>query len=65
MSDVELTEADIQILGYLQDDPRISMAALAEKTKSTVSPCWRRVRRLEEAGVIEGYSLRLNRKGSA
>lgn len=62
MSDVELSDADVQILGYLQEDPRISMAALAEKTNSTISPCWRRVRRLEETGVIEGYSLRLNRK---
>ncbi len=56
-----LTAADATLLGHLQDNPRISMAELAEKTNSSVSPCWRRVKRLEEAGVIEGYTLALNR----
>jgi Lrp/AsnC family transcriptional regulator, leucine-responsive regulatory protein len=57
-----LSPADRQILSYLQADPRISMSALAEKTNSSVSPCWRRVKRMEEAGIIDGYTLLLNRK---
>jgi Lrp/AsnC family transcriptional regulator, leucine-responsive regulatory protein len=57
-----LSPADLQILAYLQTDPRMPMAELAEKTNSSVSPCWRRVKRLEESGVIEGYNLQLNRK---
>lgn len=56
-----LTAADVALLGHLQENPRISMAELAEKTNSSVSPCWRRVKRLEEAQVIEGYRLALNR----
>ncbi|MCY1548865.1 DNA-binding transcriptional activator DecR [compost metagenome] len=40
----------------------MSMTALAEKTNSSVSPCWRRVKRMEELGVIRGYSLVLDRK---
>ena len=57
-----LSPIDRAILECLQADPRISMAALAEKTHSSVSPCWRRVKRLEEIGVIDGYNLLLNRK---
>jgi Lrp/AsnC family leucine-responsive transcriptional regulator len=57
-----LTAVDLGILACLQADPRISMSALAEKTNSSVSPCWRRVKRMEEVGIIEGYSLLLNRK---
>ncbi|WP_013341913.1 Lrp/AsnC family transcriptional regulator [Paraburkholderia phenoliruptrix] len=62
MDQAQLSSADREILAILQTDPRISMAALAEKTNSSVSPCWRRVRRMEESGVIDGYSLLLNRK---
>lgn len=62
MKPVSLTAADVQILTHLQADPRMSMAALAEATHSSLSPCWRRVKRLEESGVIQGYQLRLNRK---
>lgn len=61
MTPFSLTSADVSLLGHLQDNPRISMAELAEKTNSSVSPCWRRVKRLEEAKVIEGYTLTLNR----
>lgn len=57
-----LSPVDRDILTCLQADPRISMSALAEKTNSSVSPCWRRVKRMEEIGVIDGYSLLLNRK---
>ncbi|MEQ5837903.1 Lrp/AsnC family transcriptional regulator [Paraburkholderia acidicola] len=57
-----LSPADKEILACLQADPRISMAALAEKTHSSVSPCWRRIKRMEESGVIDGYSPLLNRK---
>jgi DNA-binding Lrp family transcriptional regulator len=57
-----LTPADLQILSCLQEDPRMPMAELAERVNSSPSPCWRRVKRMEETGVIEGYSLALNRK---
>lgn len=62
MNQQKISAVDRQILECLQIDPRISMAALAEKTNSSVSPCWRRVKRLEEEGVIDGYNLLLNRK---
>jgi len=57
-----LSSTDRQILRHLQEDPRISMAELAERMNSSSSPVWRRVKRLQEVGVIEGYHLDLNRK---
>lgn len=58
----ELAPADLQLLHLLQEDPRLSMADLAERTSTSVSACWRRVKRLEDARVIERYSVNLNRK---
>ncbi|CAJ5474428.1 AsnC family transcriptional regulator [Burkholderia pseudomallei] len=57
-----LTPADFQILACLQEDPRMPMAELAERVNSSASPCWRRVKRMEETGVIQGYNLALDRK---
>ena len=62
MENIPLSPVDRQILRYLQEDPRVSMAELAERVNSSSSPVWRRVKRLEEVGIIEGYRLDLNRK---
>ncbi len=43
---------DYRILSALQDDGRLSSQALAERVGLSTSPCWRRVRRLQEQGVI-------------
>ncbi len=43
---------DLKILDALQTDGRLSSQALAERVGLSTSPCWRRVRRLQEAGVI-------------
>jgi Lrp/AsnC family transcriptional regulator, leucine-responsive regulatory protein len=50
-----LDTVDRRILRHLQQNARISTAELAEKVGLSVSPAWRRVRALEEAGVITGY----------
>ncbi|MFD7155594.1 Lrp/AsnC family transcriptional regulator [Kribbella sp. NPDC059898] len=50
-----MDEVDRAILEALQRDGRISNAELAERVGLSPSPCLRRVRRLEEAGVIRGY----------
>jgi len=52
---VSLDEIDLAILGVLERDGRIPNVDLAEAVGLTPSPCLRRVRRLEEAGVIRGY----------
>ncbi len=53
---------DQAILLALQRDARQTMAELAEQVSLSQSPCWRRVRHLEESGVIEGYHASLSRK---
>lgn len=50
-----LDRYDRHILEWLQKDGRLSNLELAEKIGLSPSPCLRRVRALEEAGVIRGY----------
>ncbi len=53
---------DRRILDRLQHEGRLSNAELAEKVGLSPSPCWRRVKALEEAGVIKGYAALLEAK---
>jgi DNA-binding Lrp family transcriptional regulator len=53
---VNLDETDRSILSTLRVDGRISNVALADEVHLSPSACLRRVRRLEEAGVIERYA---------
>ena len=46
---------DRQILRELQRDGRLTNAELADRVNLSPSPCLRRVRNLEKAGVIERY----------
>lgn len=55
-----LSEADLKILATLQIDSRIPNAQLAEQVGLSTSACWRRVRALEEAGVIERYCIQID-----
>jgi Lrp/AsnC family transcriptional regulator len=50
---VELDEMDRRILSLLQADASLSTAELADRVGLSPSPCWRRVKRLREAGVIQ------------
>ena len=54
---IDLDAIDRRILDRLQGDGRLSNADLAEKVGLSPSPCWRRVKALEEAGVIKGCLL--------
>ncbi|SEL73451.1 Lrp/AsnC family transcriptional regulator [Streptacidiphilus jiangxiensis] len=47
---------DRSIVRELQQDGRLTNQELADRVRLSPSPCLRRVRRLEEAGVIEGYT---------
>lgn len=51
-----LDARDFQIVRALQDDGRLSNLDLAQRVNLSPSPCLRRVRLLEESGVIRGYS---------
>lgn len=51
-----LDEIDRRILVELQRDGRLTNQDLAGRIGVSASPCWRRVRALEESGVIKGYA---------
>jgi Lrp/AsnC family leucine-responsive transcriptional regulator len=59
---MELDRYDRQILEILQSDGRISNQDLADRIGLSPSPCLRRVRTLEEAGLITGYRALLDAK---
>jgi Lrp/AsnC family leucine-responsive transcriptional regulator len=59
---MQLDRYDRQILELLQQDGRISNQDLADRIGLSPSPCLRRVRTLEEAGLITGYRAMLDAK---
>ncbi|WP_153949593.1 Lrp/AsnC family transcriptional regulator [Cupriavidus sp. U2] len=58
----ELDEMDRALLRLLQADGTLSSSALAERLSLTVTPCWRRRKRLEDLGVIRDYQANLDRR---
>ena len=59
---VVLDDTDLAILALLQEDASISNAQLSERLSLSLTPCWRRRKRLEEEGVIKDYQANLDRK---
>jgi len=59
---VELDRTDLRLLDALQRDGAQSAAQLAERVGLAVTTCWRRVKRLEDAGVIRGRVALLDRE---
>ena len=57
-----LEPVDLRILAALQQDGRLTNQALSAEVGLSTSPCWRRVRQLEEDGVIQGYAALLDRR---
>ena len=60
MRGVKLDRIDRRILRDLQDSGRMTNVELAQRAEISAPPCLRRVRALEEAGVIRGYHAELN-----
>lgn len=61
MAEISLDAIDRRILRELQADARLRNLELAQRVGLSPSPCLRRVRRLEQAGVIRGYRALLDR----
>lgn len=55
-----MDQLDRKIIRALERDARISYAALSEEVSLSKSPCWARVKALEEQGVIRGYRTELD-----
>ena len=51
---------DWKILAELESDGRMSFADLSDRVGLSKSPCWSRVRELENDGVIQGFGARIN-----
>jgi DNA-binding Lrp family transcriptional regulator len=60
MTQISLDAIDRRILAELQSDGRMTNVDLADKVGLTAPPCLRRVRTLEDLGIIEGYHATLN-----
>ncbi|WP_079213612.1 Lrp/AsnC family transcriptional regulator [Brucella pituitosa] len=58
-SALKLDAVDLRILEAVQENARITKIALAEKVGLSPTPCWLRLRKLEEAGVVTGYHARI------
>jgi Lrp/AsnC family transcriptional regulator, leucine-responsive regulatory protein len=62
MAEIELDALDRAILGDLLEDGRLSQVELAERIPLSPTAIARRIRALEEKGVIQGYQARISRK---
>lgn len=57
-----LDSTDRTILRLMQKDGALSTPQLAEQVALSVTPCWRRLKRLEDQGFITGYQATLDRR---
>ena len=57
-----IDSTDKKLLGLLQEDANISTSALADKLHISQAPCWRRINRLEEQGIIQKRVAVLDRE---
>ena len=55
-----LDTLDRKILAQLQRNSRASLQEIGQAVGLSASPCWGRIKKMEQAGVIEGYTIRLN-----
>jgi Lrp/AsnC family transcriptional regulator len=61
-SDHDLDRTDLRLLDALQKDGALSAAELAERVGLAVTTCWRRIKRLEDTGVIRSRVALLDRE---
>ncbi|MBT8060416.1 MAG: Lrp/AsnC family transcriptional regulator [Gammaproteobacteria bacterium] len=62
MQELEIDRIDREILRLLQQDSELSAAAIGEQIGLSQSPCWRRIQRLKDEGLIQGQVMRFDRK---
>jgi len=58
----DLTAIDRRILRALQEDGRMTIQAIADRVGLSASPCLRRIRQMEDAGIIAAYSAVIDQK---
>ena len=60
LSTVDIDETDKHLLRFLQTQARMSITELAEQVNLSATPCARRIKRLEDSGIITGYHIQTN-----
>jgi Lrp/AsnC family transcriptional regulator, leucine-responsive regulatory protein len=60
--DIKLDRIDYAILEILHENAKQGNKEIANQIGLTVTPTYERIKRLEKAGVIEGYTVRVNKK---
>ena len=55
-----MDKIDRKILAVLQADARASLQEIGQAVGLSPSPCWGRIKKMEEAGVIQGYTARID-----
>ena len=60
MPHLNLDKTDLKILQVLQENGRLSKVELSEKVALSPSPCLRRLKQLEDAGIIQKYAAQLS-----
>src|SRR6201995_2324137 len=58
----DLDAIDAKILDLIQRDAALSVAEIAERVGLSSSPCWRRIKRLEDGGIVQGRVTILDRE---
>ena len=56
----EMDRLDREILRLIAADASLSLAEIADKVGLTSTPCWKRIRRMEQAGIINGRIARID-----
>ena len=56
----EMDRLDREILRLIAGDASLSLAEIAEKVGLTSTPCWKRIRRMEQAGIINGRIAKID-----
>ncbi len=62
MAMIKVDDRDLAILKVLSVEGRLSKADLAERVSLSPTPCWNRLKKLEDAGLIESYHAKINLK---
>ncbi|WP_319413543.1 Lrp/AsnC family transcriptional regulator [uncultured Cohaesibacter sp.] len=62
MEKIALYSGDIRILKVLQDDASLSIAEIAKQSGMSQTPCWRRIKKLKETGVLKQITAIVDRE---
>ncbi len=65
MPAIKLDDRDLRILAILSEEGRLSKTELAKRVNLSATPCWERLKRLEKAGVIQGYRAEVSLRALA